>query len=293
MEKMRGKTIAIIMILGLLSQSLVVSYGAINDSPIYENEMDVFIKLKSSAEARRDEFLYLFEEDLPFEIMENLQYALQTLHEAEELFDSDPRESSRLYLGVLKGFRITWEMYVDYNPEAPEQSFSEPPAETPPVVNNDDQTEEIIKTKGNLLNRFIVKVSTKLNLIQEDVEEREDEMSDDGSITLTNVIKEMHETIVHIGELIETGSMEVAIVALGEASLEVEKVIPELIDEEIEEAAAAEAHKAEKAAKKAQKKAEREAKKAEKEADKVEEAAEEAQEEKEDDKEEKEDEKDK
>jgi len=230
---MRGKTIGIMMILVLLSQSLVVSYGAIDDRPVPDNEITVILKLKSSTEARRDEFLYLLEEELPHEIMLNLQITLQTMQEAEQLFNIDPRGAASSYLQALKGFRITWEMYVDYKPEAPVQSFSEPPVEDPPEVDREDQTEEITETKAVLLERFTEKVSIKIVSFQEDVDDVSDEITEETSFTLSNVLIEMHDKLVIIGDMIKTGSMESAIVALGEASLEVENDIPDFIDQEV------------------------------------------------------------
>ena len=232
-DRLNAKVIVCMMMLVLLSQSSLVSYGAIDDMPVQDNEMAVLFQLKSSAEARRDELLYLLEEDLPTDIMENLQHALQTMKEAEQVFDSDPRESSRLYLKALQGFRTTWELYLNYKPEAPEQTFSEPPVEDPPDDDEGDQTEEITQAKGVLLDRFKDRVSKKLASLQGHVDELEDEMSNDDSNTINNVLKNMRNKLTDIGKMIRTGSTDSALDALSETSSELENGISGLNDQQI------------------------------------------------------------
>jgi len=152
-SSMRNRLIAMALLLLIavspcaqMAYAGTTALGAARQGDIDDNHVNekVYQEIKSAAEARRDELLYLLELELPTDIMEKLEEALYTMEAAEET--EDLRNATEQYLHALKQLRNTWQEYLNDKPEAVKENFEEKdvndkpkPEETAPPENLEEE----------------------------------------------------------------------------------------------------------------------------------------------------------
>ena len=241
---MRTKLIAMVLLLLLVAAPFAhIAYAGTADTGTDHGNKDgqnsniddkVYDAIKAAAEARRDELLYLLELKLPPDIMNKLQEALYAMDEAEEM--EDTKEASERYLFALKLFRITWQKYLSYSPEAAEESFEEvddhdKPStwETEPPGNLEG---EINVAKKKRLVKIQEKYQEKIATVSEHINELKDCLSEEDSKVVLKAIENDEKKLEKIMEKIRKGDYDDAINELIITEFEMEDDFDEMGDKE-------------------------------------------------------------
>jgi len=238
---MRTKLIAMVLLMLLVAAPFAqVAYAETgvnnNDEDGQNNNVGnkVYEVIKAAAEARRDEILYLLELELPPDIMDKLQEALYAMDEAEKM--EDTKEATERYLYALKLFRITWQKYLNYSPEASEENFEEidendkpSPEETEPPGNLEG---EIKVAKEKRLVKIQEKYQEKIATISQYINELKDYLSEDDSKIVEKAIENEEKKLENIMEKIRKGDYDDAIDELIVTEFEIEDDVDEMGDKE-------------------------------------------------------------
>ena len=115
---MRRKLTILAIFALMISSSISLTYATPEDG----NTPSVYDTIREAAESRRDELLYLLDEDISNDVMNNLQTALQQMQEADE--SQDPQASLQLYMSALQNFRKTWSSYLKEDEEASQNTLA-------------------------------------------------------------------------------------------------------------------------------------------------------------------------
>jgi hypothetical protein len=160
--KVKTRLVVLILVLLVTTNSIPSVRGVPDDQYSPNSQNSVLVNLREAAEARRDELLYLFEEELPVEILRQLQNAIDHMGDASDLEISDPSAASKAYLETLRMFRVAWAMYSDYKPEAGEESLEEIIETFTPEPKPQDIEVKIKKTKEKRIEKFQEKILKKI-----------------------------------------------------------------------------------------------------------------------------------
>lgn len=240
---MKPKLIAMIMVL-LLAATPYAPMGYAAEGADYgdfdgdiDYSIEVYEEIKTAAEARRDELLYLLELGLPPELLEKLEEALYAMDEAEEMVDT--REATEQYLYALKQFRNTWQRYLSYSPEAAKESLEE-------IDESDRPSPEESKPPGGLEEEIRVTKEKRLVNIQEEIHERITAMgghvddlkgylSEGDCRLLEHALEKDAEKLEQIKDKVSKGDYDEAIDELMANEFEIENDVDEMDDKEAAE----------------------------------------------------------
>jgi hypothetical protein len=232
---MRAKLIATITVLLLAAAQYAPTAYAAAEAEHGEDTIRVYEAIKAAAEARRDELLYLLELGLQPEILEKLEEALYTMDEAEET--EDARMSTEHYIYALKLFRVTWQKYLIYNPEATAESLEE-------IIDNPSHEEseppegldeEIMETKEKRLIAIHEKIHEKIAAMGEHVDELKCYLSEGDADLVEHALEKEAEKLEKIMDKVDKGEYDDAIDDLMANEFEIEDDVDEMEDKEAAE----------------------------------------------------------
>ena len=194
----------------------------------------VYETIKEAAEARRDELLYLLDEDLLPTIMDSLQEALNSMQLAEDAYPSDIDASLQHYMDALRLFRTTWSLYLEINEEAADNTFYPVNEEDVPEVPN-DLDQDIQDSKEKLLVKFQEKIIKEYTKIVDDVEELTEYISDADNEEIQTAVNSAAEKLNEIKKNIRNGEIDTVIEVFDEDSIPFHEDFDKLDDEETAE----------------------------------------------------------
>lgn len=198
---LKTKLMVIFLVILVTSHSLPRVFGA-SDSPYSQNDQhSVISNLREAAESRRDELLYLFEEEVPSEILSQLQGAIEKMNTASSLENEDQYMAAQAYLEALKLFRESWESYSDYKPEAGEESLVTVVEDLTQEPEPQDIEEAIKDNKEKRIIKFQEKILKNIE---------EDEDSD----AVSSVFETVKSGLENLKQMIKEGSLTSAVEVL-------------------------------------------------------------------------------
>jgi hypothetical protein len=230
---MRTKLIAMILLLVLAAALFPPMAYAVTEAD-HGDDTVVYEEIKSAAEARRDELLYLLELELPSDILKKLEEALITMDEAEETVDT--REATELYLYALKLFRNTWQRYLSYNPEATVESLEDIDEDDKPSPEESEPPKglekEIKETKEKRLIEIQEEILEKITVLGEHIEELKGYLSEGDSKVVEKALETELRKLEKIMDKVSEGEYDGAIDDLILAEFEIEDDVDEMDDKE-------------------------------------------------------------
>lgn len=200
-------TILTLFALLLFATSTHMTYAEIEDG----NDLPgVYDTIRDAAESRRDELLYLLDEDISSEVMENLQTALQQMQQAEST--QDPQASLSYYMKALQSFRKTWSSYLDANEETSLNTLEQvPEADIPEPETGEDLDAEIKENKARLLDRFQERIEEEYSSLYGEIEEMMELLPEEDSEKVLKTFEKAQEKLNRIKEKLENGDVDDAI----------------------------------------------------------------------------------
>jgi len=196
--------------------------------------ISVYETIKDAAEARRDELLYLLEEDISLQVMDGLRSALDSMKLAEETSQSDPGASLGHYMDALRLFRETWTLYLEENKEGASSSFS--PLEEPEIIEiPQDLEKEIKETKEKLLVKFQEKIVKQYTKIVDDVEEIKDFVPGEDNKKIQSAVNKVQKKIEDLSKKISKGDLDEVIDTLEDEPEPFDEDFDDLSDKEAKE----------------------------------------------------------
>lgn len=200
---LKTKIMVLFLVLLVTTHSLPIVFGAPDDPTSPNTQSMVLSNLREAAESRRDELFYLFEEEVPSEILAQLQGAITQMNLASTLEDDDPYGAAQAYLDALKLFRGSWESYSDYKPAAGEESL----VNVIEDLTQEPQPQNIDEEIKNNKEKRIIKFQEK---ILKGIEEEENSELDMG----TPVFETIKSGLEHLKRMIQEGSLTSAVEVL-------------------------------------------------------------------------------
>jgi len=218
-KKMRYKKIALALILTLvlLPTSILMAQETEQTS---EETIDpaVLNMIKTQAMARRQEMDGIFGAGPFSPEMENcLQNAQQAMEQAQYFEENNQRAAAQQYLNAMKQYRNALRKYVEMNPEVLD-SF-EDPIDTGSAGDGIDlpSQEEIDAAKTQLLGRFQLRYREQIQVMIENVEELEGDLSPQDAEKARQALMHTLEKTLRVQERIHAGEYDEAVDELDEA----------------------------------------------------------------------------
>lgn len=191
-------------------------YGV--DEDFGQVDKQVYRSIKSAAEARRDELLYLMDKDLPADILDSLQRALHAMEEAEDS-DSTDQESLEQYMCSLKEFRNTWSGYLDHKPGAAEDSFMEAAGDDPFYDEPPEELQaEIEGAKAKLITRFKENLEKRVDVMYMHVEDLAEGLTYEDELEAQKALQKVERELLKIQEKIDGSELNDAVECLSETT---------------------------------------------------------------------------
>ena len=197
--------------------------------------VSVYEKMKDAAEARRDELLYLLEEDISPQVMDSLRAALDSIRLAEETSQSDPGASLSHYMDALRLFRETWSLYLEENNDGASSSFSITEDEPEPMIVPQDLEKEIKETKEKLLVKFQDKIVKQYTEIVDDVEEIIDFVPEEDNKKIQTAVNKVQKKLDDLSKKISKGELDDVLDSLEDEPVPFDEDFEDLSDKEAKE----------------------------------------------------------
>ena len=218
-KKMKHKTIALALILTLLLvPTPILMAQETEQTPEETIDPAVLNKIKTQAIVREQEMIGFFGGGPFSPEMENcLQNAQQAMEQAQYFEENNPQAAAQQYMSALKHYRNALRKFVEENPQ--KLDYFEGPID-PESAGDDIEIilqNEIDAAKTQLLNRFQERYREQIQVMIENVEEVEDDLSPQDAEKARQALMQTLEKTLRIQERIHAGEYDVAVDELDEA----------------------------------------------------------------------------
>ena len=208
--KTRFATITLLALI-IVAASSQLTFAAAGDGT------QIYVHLRTAAESRQEELLYLLEEDLSPNVMDSLQQAMQLMQQAETASTEGLQMASQYYMDALRCFRETWELYLAQDEDVSANTLEEIEPDTAPEIVITEELENEIKIhKVRQLEKFQEKIEEKYADFTDDVEEMTTYLPEDDSEEAQKTYTKAQEKLEKIRSKIEKGDVDDALSSLNE-----------------------------------------------------------------------------
>jgi len=216
---MRYNKIALALILTLvLLPTPIIMAQETEQTPDETIDPAILNMIKTQAMEREQEMVGFFGGGPFSPEMENcLQNAHQAMEQAQYFEEDNPQAAAQQYLKVMKHYRNALRKFVEENPEI--LDYFEDPIDTVSASDNLElpSQDEIDAAKTQLLNRFQERYREQLQVMIENVEELEGDLSLQDAEKTRQALMQTLEKTLRVQERIHAGEYDVALDELDEA----------------------------------------------------------------------------